>query len=188
MRSHALSLLLLSLSILVAITQGIYADEAYQNDYHHALLGTPQPHTTFFHRPSAASKAFLLYTLSKKHVLGAVNPKDGAIVWRQYLKEDVYNETAARSFLKAGEGENVIVSAVGGAVKAWDAADGRLAWAWETKGIIQGLEVLEMEGASKDVIVLSLEDGKSIITRLGTADGQVVWTYVDERWDGQEIV
>ncbi|KAL9119789.1 MAG: hypothetical protein Q9187_003652, partial [Circinaria calcarea] len=183
MRSHALSLLLLPLSLLVPIAQAIYADEAYQNDYHHALLGTPQPHTTFFHRPSAASKASLLYTLSEKHVLGAVNPKDGAIVWRQYLKEDVYNGTAARSFLKAGEGENVIVSAVGGAVKAWDAADGRLAWAWETKGMIQDLEVLEMEGASKDVIVLSLEEGKSIITRLGTADGQVVWTYIDESGD-----
>ena len=181
MRSHALSLFVLFLTLLNPSTHAIYADEAYQNDYHHALLGTPQPHTTFFHPPSAASKASLLYTLSEKHVLGAVNPKDGAIVWRQYLKEDVHDGVASKSFLKAGEGENVIVSAVGGAVKAWDAADGRLAWAWETKGTIEDLEVLEMEGASKDVVVLSREEGISIVTRLATANGQVMWTYVDER-------
>jgi hypothetical protein len=82
MRLHALLILALSLSFPV---YAIIADGAYHIDYHLALLGIPRSGNTFFHQPSASSSASLLFTISEKGVLGAVNPKDGSLVWRQSL-------------------------------------------------------------------------------------------------------
>lgn len=156
----------------------ILADEAYKVDYHHALLGFPQAHTTFFHRPSAASKASLLYTLSEKLVLGAVNPKDGSVVWRQQLAAG--NSTQS-GYLRAEEGGGVIVSAVNGEVQAWNAADGRLDWSWAGAGSVKGLELLSRKGYT-DVFVLSEEKGpKSTVRKLASGNGNVAWEHRDER-------
>ena len=183
MRLHALSPAVLLLTILTPITQAVFQDEAYQTDYQYALLGTPQSHTTFFHRPSAASKASLLYTLSEKYVLGAINPKDGAILWRQRLAGIGHNLTGSESYLRAGNGENTVISAVDGIVRAWDAADGRLVWEREGSGKIRGLEVSEIEGGSKDVLVLIEEQGgKGVIKRLKAGTGEVIWEFADERY------
>ncbi|MCJ1352800.1 MAG: hypothetical protein MMC33_002784 [Icmadophila ericetorum] len=165
MRSHALSLLVFW---LIPVALATFVDDAYQNDWHHSLLGTPQSHTTFFHQPSVASKASLIYTLSEKNVVAAINPKDGEIVWRQYLGN------GTQAFLKAGKGEDTVISAIGQTVRAWDAADGKLVWEW-IGGNIKGLEILEMEGNAKDVLVL--QDQK--LTRLGASNGEVVWAYAD---------
>lgn len=165
MRSHALSLLLLW---LVPATLATFADDAYQNDWHHTLLGTPQSHTTFFHQPSTASKASLIYTLSEKNVVAAINPKDGEIVWRQHLGN------GTEGYLKGGQGEDTVVSALGQTVRAWDAADGKLVWEW-IGGNIKGLEIVEMEGNAKDVLVL--QDQK--LTRLAASTGAVEWEYAD---------
>lgn len=155
-------------------------DEAYQTDYHYSLLGFPQPHTTFFHRPSAASKASLLYTLSERNVVGAVNPKDGSIVWRQRLLDSASNQTT-EGFLKAGEGEDTIISAVNDDIQAWDAADGRQVWGWKANGQVKGLEVLESHGKAKDVIALSAEGTKGVVRKLEATTGEVAWEYSDER-------
>ena len=171
-------LLVLVLPIIApSYVRAVYEDEAYKTDYHHALLGIPQSHTTFFHRPSVASKASLLYTLSEKLVLGAINPKDGLIVWRQHLAA---GNSTSKSFLRAEEGGGAIASAVNGEVQAWNAADGRLDWAWVGAGSIKGLELSSRKGYT-DVLVLHEEGSKGVVRKLASGSGNVVWEYKDER-------
>ena len=174
--------------IYASLCHAIFADEAYQTDSHHALLGPPQAHTTFFHRPSAASKASLLYTLSEKLVLGAINPKDGAVIWRQRLADPAQNHTSP-GLLRAGEGGDTLISAVGGKVQAWDATDGRLVWEWDG-GI--GTKVvnitLSVEGGKYSyVLVLCEGEGSSAVVRNLAADtGEVSWESSDWKYAQSE--
>ena len=85
-------------------------------------------------------------------------------------------------FLKAGEGEDAIVSAVGNEVQTWDAADGRLVWAWKGPGQIKGLEVLEAQDSGKDIVVLSEEEGNiGVVRKLKATSGEVLWEHRDAR-------
>jgi len=181
MRLCAPHTILLCVFLFIRIGFAVYADEAYQVDYHHALLGPPQAHTTFFHRPSANSKASLLYTLSESLILGAANPKDGAVLWRQRLADPARNSTSA-GLLKAGAGANTIVSAVDRVVQAWDAVDGRLAWIWQGEGKIKALEVIAGDQGENDVLVLSEEGPNSVVRRLAAYTGDVVWEHRDTRY------
>ena len=163
----------------------IFADDAYHIDYQHALLGIPLEHSTFFHRPQASSNASLLYTFSEKSVLGAVNPKDGSIVWRQYLADSA-STSGGLGRLRAGDGENVVVSAIGGDISAWDALDGRLVWSSPVRDDpVEDLEILELEEGSvnvktKDPIVL--HGGRTgTVRRFDGATGRVKWDYLDDR-------
>lgn len=162
----------------------VFVDDAYHVDYHLSLLGTPQEHTTFFHQPYTGSRASLLYTLSEKAQLGAVNPKDGSLVWRQSLSKSA-NTTS--TFLRTGENQDVVISAVDGEVAAWSAADGRQAWSLNLEGApIQDLEFLEIpeanQATAKDVVVLS-GDAQPILRRVNAADGNVKWSFKDESGD-----
>lgn len=160
----------------------IFADEAYQTDSHHALLGLPQAHTTFFHRPSASSKASLLYTLSEKLVLGAINPKDGVVIWRQRLAGLGQNQTTS-GLLKAGEGGDTLISAVNGKVQAWDATDGRLVWEWDRGDETKVVDVTPSAEGGKYVLVLSEGEGSSFVVRSLEADtGKVSWESGDWRY------
>jgi hypothetical protein len=132
-----LNLLALTLSILPS-TLAVFADEAYSIDYQHELLGLPQPHTTFFHRPRSHEKATLLYTLSDLGVLGAVHPGTGKVVWRQILDGNGY--------LRAVEGEGTLVSGTGKSVQAWDAMSGREKWGNYFTGQVKDIEVMERMG------------------------------------------
>jgi len=181
MRLDAANLLSLLLCLYSSWSLAIYADEAYHVDYHHSLLGLPQPHTTFFHRPSSNSKASLLYTLSARSVIGAVNPKDGSVLWRQRLEDQAPNKTTP-SLLRAGEGADTIVSAVNGLVQAWDAVDGRLAWYWHSSAGIKALEVLAGAEGDRDVVVLGEARTEQRIFRLSGHDGSVVWVHEDARY------
>ncbi|KAI9676046.1 MAG: hypothetical protein M1817_000789 [Caeruleum heppii] len=184
--SHVLTLSILLTCSLFTLTRAVFADEAFVTDYHLPLLGIPQPHTTFFHRPHANSKAALLYTLSEKKLVGAVNPKDGSIVWRHRLADNV---TAIDSFLRAGQGENSVISAVGNELKAFDALDGKLVWANQfSDGLVRDLEVIEIaEGEErkgpKDVLVLLGEEKHGIVRRLNGQTGDVVWEHTDDSGD-----
>ena len=184
MRYRANFLSLLLLTYLPALTLAIFADEAYRTDYLHALLGTPQSHSTFFYQPSATSKASLLYTLSERGIIGAVNPKDGSIVWRQRLdlpNQSTHNGTRG-GFLKAIEGENTVVSASSELVQAWDAGDGRLLWEWKGSGTVESVEIGHNENSSKDVFCLSRdESGHGVVRKLASGSGEVLWEYRDER-------
>jgi ER membrane protein complex subunit 1 len=202
------ALLTLALS-LVSSVQAIIADEAYHVDYHLALLGIPQSGTTFFHRPSASSSASLLYTISEKGVLGAVNPKDGSLVWRQYLagplpkpnlaiqkvmklpEEEQLKAFSDNSPSKAGllaeEGSGFVVSYYGPTVSAWDAMNGKLVWQklMPRGERIQGAQLLPSgrgttPSSKVDVVVLyGAEEG--VILRLDGSSGAVVWEHRDTR-------
>ena len=182
MRLCATILLPIAAVFYASLCNAIFADEAYQTDSHQALLGLPQAHTTFFHRPSAASKASLLYTLSEKLVLGAINPKDGAVIWRQRLADPGLNYTRP-GLLKAAEGGDTLVSAVGGKVQAWDATDGRLAWEWDGGDGMKVADVTPSAGSGKHILVLTEGVGSNFVVRSLTADtGEVLWESSDSRY------
>lgn len=153
----------------------IFKDEAGQIDFQHALLGTPQRDNTFFHRPNLGSKATLLYTLSEKCVLGAVNPKDGALVWRQDLGEGAANRTAFSGFLRSSNDTSLVISAVGNNLRAWEGSDGRLSWEWQSQGPIRSLTVLDMAGGTKDPILVAELDGVARISSVNIVNGKMKW-------------
>ncbi|KAL8962986.1 MAG: hypothetical protein Q9193_000688 [Seirophora villosa] len=151
-----------------------FADDAYHVDFHHVLLGAPQPRATFLHRPSAATKASLLYTLSNRSVLGAVNPRDGLVVWRQQLGN-------GNGLLKPVFGDNIIVSAINRTVQAWDAVEGRLVWDWTSHEEIKTLEVSQSDGGGRGVYILTqgARSGASV-RKLSAHSGALVWEFHDE--------
>ncbi|KAI1460106.1 DUF1620-domain-containing protein [Annulohypoxylon moriforme] len=166
----------LSIAVLLALpaaVRAVFKDEVGHIDYHHELLGVPQRETTFFHRPRPQEKASLLYTLSDLGVLGAVNPGNGAVVWRQLLSNNV---TDGGGHLRAGEDETWLASALGSSVHAWDAISGRNVWTLDFDGEVKDLEVMEMTGNDhKDVLALHQEDGTTVTRRIHGAEGRVVW-------------
>lgn len=174
--------LLLLASSVVPSSLAIFVDEAYNIDYQHALFGTPQAPSTFFHRPSSSSNASLLYTISEKNILGAVKPKDGSVVWRQDLSR---SSPGSASFLRAADGEDTVVSAVGGEVAAWGASDGKQVWENRfSSGQVVDLELAESgrDQVVRDAIVLSGEkDG--VVRRLDGTNGNVRWEYKDDRYE-----
>ncbi|KAI9755680.1 MAG: hypothetical protein M4579_004178 [Chaenotheca gracillima] len=181
-----LSILGTLLASLVTSAHAIYADEAYQIDYHQAYLGIPQQHTSFLHQPTSGSRASLLYTLSEKLILGAVNPKDGAIVWRQSAQPQKSNATEA--YLQVGGTGNgdVVISAAGAEVSAWDALDGRLVWVAESgEGeAARDLDVFEsVEGSTKDPLAISAGHKGWTLRRLSGTTGVVAWTFEDHSGD-----
>ncbi|KPM36341.1 hypothetical protein AK830_g10230 [Neonectria ditissima] len=172
MRFSLQPLLLLALSSLGV---AVFQDEVGQIDFHHALIGVPQVETTFFHRPRKADKASLLYTLSDVGVIGAVNPSNGAVVWRQQIADDLTN---GGGFLRAAEGEHWVAAAYGSRVQAWDALTGRSLWQAEFQGEVKDLEILVLsEKSSKDVLVLYDEDGATVLRRIHGTLGHVVWEF-----------
>ncbi|KAF4448702.1 hypothetical protein F53441_7911 [Fusarium austroafricanum] len=172
MRLSLQPLLLLGLSTLGA---AVFQDEVGEIDFHHALVGVPQVETTFFHRPRKSDKASLLYTLSDVGIIGAVNPSNGQVVWRQQIADDITN---GGGFLRAAEGEHWVAAAYGSRVQAWDALTGRNVWHNEFKGEVKDLEVMEVtESSRKDVLVLYDEDGTTVLRRIHGTLGQVVWEF-----------
>ncbi|KAF2104264.1 DUF1620-domain-containing protein [Rhizodiscina lignyota] len=174
--------LLLSGAWLVEPALAVFADDAFQIDHHVPLLGLPQSHTTFFHQPYAKSKASLLYTLSDKAVLGAINPRDGAIVWRQALAGPA---NSSNIFLRAGDGQDVVVSGVNNNIAAWAASDGRLIWSRNLgNALVHDLEIIELPDAkgNGDVLIL-YNDGHPVVQRLDGGSGNVKWEYIDKTGD-----
>ena len=168
---------------LLSRTLAVFSDEAYSVDFHHALLGLPIQECTFFHQPNPASKASLIYTLTDKSILGAVNPKDGSIVWRQQLSGCVN----AKCLLRAGKGQDIVISANADEVSAWNAADGKLVWRTTAQGrIVEDLEILELPGTGsgssvKDAVVL-YSGSQPSLRRLSGESGDSIWVYKDERY------
>ena len=178
MRFGAVLLEALLLSPLVQLAGAIYADEAYQLDFHHALLGLPRAEHTLFQRPSANSRASLLYTLSEDDVLGAVNPKDGALIWRQVLAIGDEEETKSQGVIKLGGNGDTIFSAVGGRLQAWNALDGKLAWQVQEQGTFRALEVLAGSDGSYDVFAsIEINAGTGyLVKRYAGLSGAPIWS------------
>ncbi|KAI1494607.1 hypothetical protein F5X96DRAFT_616836 [Biscogniauxia mediterranea] len=168
----------LSLSLLLALPASVHAvfrDEVGHIDYHHELLGVPQRETTFFHRPRPQEKASLLYTLSDVGVLGAVNPSNGAIVWRHLLNNSI---THGGGHLRPADNDTWLASAFGSSVHTWDAMTGRNVWSLDFDGTVNDLEVMEMtEHGQKDVLTLHEEDGATVARRIHGTEGRVIWEF-----------
>ncbi|KAK5945461.1 hypothetical protein PMZ80_002666 [Knufia obscura] len=173
-------------ALAIAPAHSIYVDEAFNIDFHQALLGTP--HTTFFHKPDSSSNAALLYSLSDKAVLGALNPRDGSLVWRQAIAGQP-RENATDAYLIAGEDDGKITTAFEKTVTTWDASDGRLVWTHGIKGRsraigLQAVPVLgsSTDGAVQDVILLTQpqkEGGGYVVSRLGGDGSGERWRHSD---------
>lgn len=172
----------LALAACLAPAAAIYEDDAYHIDFHYALLGLPKHEATFFQKPYAGSKASLLYSISQNQTIGAINPKDGALVWRQHA----VSEPTGKGHLRAGSDQDTVISAVGDRVTAWSASDGRLVWETSVEGSdVEDLEILEQEDGitnneAKDAVVL-VAGGSHGVKRLDGKTGRVKWTYEDTR-------
>lgn len=178
------------LALCVPSTLAIYPDEVNHIDFHHALLGLPSSQSTFFFKPSSASNASLLYTLSEKSILGAVNPRDGSLVWRQNVSRSLLPDSAAAGggLLRASDGINAVVSATGDYVSSWSALDGKLIWEnwFSDEGSVADLELLELEDASatgtfRDTIALVNTGEAGVVKRIDGQTGDVKWEYKDDR-------
>ncbi|KAL1604886.1 hypothetical protein SLS60_004426 [Paraconiothyrium brasiliense] len=172
----------LALAACLAPAAAIFEDDAYHIDFHYALLGYPKHEATFFQKPYAASKASLLYTVSENGTVGAINPKDGALVWRSAPG------ATGNGHLRAGEEQDTVISAVDNRIAAWSASDGRLVWETNIDGAIaEDLEILEQEDGTsndnaKDAIVL-VAHGSNGVKRLDGKTGRVKWTFEDTSGD-----
>ncbi|KAF2398130.1 DUF1620-domain-containing protein [Trichodelitschia bisporula] len=159
----------------------VFADEAYQIDYHHALLGLPQEQTTLFHQPRPETKASLIYTLSEQAVLGAINPKNGELVWRQDLRR--IHPDGRGALLRAADKSDVVFSALANEIAAWSASDGRLVWSrtFDTGVSVKDLELVETEGAP-DLLVL-VDGARPTMLRLQGETGEPKWQWEDVSGD-----
>ena len=175
MRFDALRLFIVFCTCLIASVSGLFKDEAYQVDFHYELLGAPVTDNTFFHQPSAVKKASLLYTISEKLILGAINPKDGSVIWRQDLADGANNKSSVRGFLRAPNNTNLVISAAGKKVNGWDASEGRIVWSREEDGIVRSLSLLEV-----DPMIVSEDNGRVRISRLNAMTGKMIWEIVNE--------
>ena len=183
MRLHAA---LAAAACLIAPAAAVFEDEAYHIDFHYALLGLPAPDTTFFQKPYPGSKASLLYAVSQNHTLGAINPKDGALVWRQQLQAA---NAPNRAHLRAPAGQDTLISAVGNRISAWSAADGRLAWETSVAdAVVEDLEMMPLQhngqpiDAPADAVVL-LSHQRPAVQRLHGKTGRAKWTFDDASAD-----
>jgi len=178
MRLHAA----LSLAACLAPAAAIFEDDAYHIDFHYALLGLPQHDATFFQKPYGGSKASLLYSISENQTVGAINPKDGALVWRQHP----VSEPHGKGHLRAADEQDTVISAVGNRVTAWSSSDGRLVWETTVDGaVVEDLEILEQEDGitkdeAKDAVIL-VSGTSHGVKRLDGKTGRVKWTYEDAR-------
>jgi len=169
--------LVTALGLLLGSVQAVIRDEAFVTDFHHQLVGVPQREATFFHRPSSISRASLLYTLSEQGIVGAINPRDGKLVWRHGI-----GEPKAQAFLTAGTDDNTVITAAGQTISAWDGAEGKLVWQKIlTGGKVSDLLVLEQvvkvdRVARKDVIVL-LQGERDVVQRRSGETGNILWEH-----------
>lgn len=172
---------IVGLLALPLAVRAVFRDEVGDVDFHFDLVGLPQRETTFFHKPRPDDKASLLYTLSDVGVLGAVNPGTGAVVWRQLVNGSI---TKGGGHLRAGDSETWIASAYGNSVQAWEAVSGRNLWWTEFAGEIKDLEIMEITGKGrKDVLALYNEDDTTILRRLSSSDGSVMWEFKETTKD-----
>ncbi|KAJ5653286.1 hypothetical protein N7490_000289 [Penicillium lividum] len=177
----------LFIAACVSPAVAIYPDEVNHIDFHHALLGTPSPDSTFFLKPSSSSNASLLYTISDKSILGAVNPRDGSLLWRKDLSR-LDSSTHGGGILRGSDGNNAVVGAAGNYISSWTAQDGKLIW--ENKfqdGVVADIELLELEEASptgaRDTLALVGSETTGTVRRLDGNNGKTKWESKDASGD-----
>ncbi|KAJ5602610.1 hypothetical protein N7537_005566 [Penicillium hordei] len=179
----------LSFSACLSTAVAIYSDEVNHIDFHHALLGTPSPDSTFFLKPSTSSNASLLYTLTDKLLVGAVNPRDGALVWRQNISRSADSPAHGVGLLRGLDGNDAVVATVGNYIASWSAQDGKVGWENQvSQGVVADLELLELVDATatsgvRDAIAVVANEGTGIVRRLDGNTGKSVWEFKDTSGD-----
>ncbi|KAI5292687.1 hypothetical protein KEM52_006143 [Ascosphaera acerosa] len=184
-------------SLLLQAAWAIFADEAYEFDYHHELLGAPvvaaaQPAAPAartllrFGKPAAGAKGSLVYALSEELMLGAINPRDGTLVWRQDVGAEDITGTAAATAADAGQAPGVrllkqaqqgevVVAGAENTVSAWVAVSGRLAWsAPVVGGELVDLAVSDGHG----VAVLERRNSGYVVQLRDVDNGLMKWRFV----------
>jgi outer membrane protein assembly factor BamB len=141
----------------------VFKDDAYHTDWHIPLIGPSLASSTFFHRPNVETRASLIYTLTSRSILAAVNPKDGKLVWRQQLPE------AGGSGI-ARPGNGVIVSAVETSIASFGAGSGKLVWENEF-----AKKVVDLRVTAENTVVVLFDDGT--VRLLAEQSGDVVWEW-----------
>ncbi|EWC44538.1 hypothetical protein DRE_06710 [Drechslerella stenobrocha 248] len=175
MRHNPLHYLLLAGCLVISPCQAVFKDEAFHTDFQLQLFGTPlDPSSTFFHQAAAGKVGSLLYTLSNRLVIGAINPKDGSQVWRQQLGQGTVVETEALSksaFLRKSK-DGRVVSVFGKTISLWDAATGRAIWEFSSS-----LEVADVVTAEpENQLVVAFKNGDVKAFQLGS--GGLLWENV----------
>ncbi|KAF8457535.1 hypothetical protein BGX38DRAFT_1056223, partial [Terfezia claveryi] len=158
----------LSLSLLIVPSLAVIQDEAYKTDWHVPTIGLSIQPSTFFHRPQPDSKASLIYTLTDRKVLAAINPRDGALMWRQSIAKDALGFNA--DSIKARPADGKVLSAAGSTLRAWDANDGRLLWTTEFNEVLKDVRVSK----EQDAVVLCT-DGS--VQKVDGTNGNVIDDY-----------
>ncbi|EPS37511.1 hypothetical protein H072_8788 [Dactylellina haptotyla CBS 200.50] len=171
-RHNPLHYLLLAGSLLSSSCRAVFKDEAFQTDFHVPLFGTGlDPSSTFFHQATTGKAGSLLYTLSNRLIIGAINPKDGSQVWRQQLGQGSVSETEELSKLawlrKSKDGR--IVSVFDKAIALWDAASGRAIWEYTAN--LQVADVITLE--NENLLIVAFIGGE--VKAIGLGTGDVVW-------------
>lgn len=141
----------------------VFKDDAYHTDWHVALIGPSLDTSTFWSQPALDSRASLIYTLTSRAILAAINPKDGELVWRQQL-------ASAESNGVARAGAAVVVAAVGSGVSSFDAANGRLVWDNEFSDKVLDLGVTDL-----NAVAVLFVDGT--VRLLNENTGEVAWEW-----------
>lgn len=104
------------------------------------------------------------------------------MIWRQQLADYALNRTGL-GLLKAVEGGDTLVSAVGRRVQSWDATDGRLVWEWKGQGEVKAIGIVVSADGSKDALAVSEEEGsKAVVRKLAADTGDVLWEITDARY------
>lgn len=161
---------LLSLSALPVLA--VYLDEAYSTDFHHALLGIPPHNSTFFQKPQPSLRASLLYTQSHQGILGAVNPKDGTLVWRKRVGG---GQQKRPSLLVKAEKDGAVISLYGNGLTCLDAQTGRERW---QRYLLHGrIEIDVAHEGAHGLVVVSIrgEEGMVSTTAWDVTNGKEVW-------------
>ncbi|KAJ6257533.1 hypothetical protein Dda_7318 [Drechslerella dactyloides] len=172
MRHNPLHWLLVAGSLLSSSCRAVFSDEAFHTDFQVQLFGTPlDPSSTFFHQAAAGKAGSLLYTLSNRLIIGAINPKDGAQVWRQQLGEGTVSETEPLSktaFLRRSK-DGRVVSVLGKAIALWDAANGRAVWEYSSE--LEAADVITLQ--TENQLLVAFKGGEVKAFQLDS--GKVLW-------------
>ncbi|KAK6336180.1 hypothetical protein TWF696_001743 [Orbilia brochopaga] len=159
MRHNPLHYLLAAGSLLSYSCRAVFSDEAFHTDFQLQLFGTPlDPSSTFFHQAAAGKAGSLLYTLSNRLIIGAINPKDGSQVWRQQLGEGTVSETEPLSktaFLRQSK-DGRVISVLSGTVAVWDAATGRAVWEYSSN--LEAVDVITLH--TENQLVVAFKGGE----------------------------
>jgi outer membrane protein assembly factor BamB len=117
-----------------------------------------------------------LFTFGISGILSALDVRDGRLVWRTDFTRDfpVTAPVFGTAMSPAADGTAVIVHAGGdknGALSAYDAATGRLRWAWKGDGPGYASPIVTTIGGTRQVITQT----QRRIVGLSAADGTLLW-------------